>query len=130
LPDFAVTSWSFPNDRELFDFYWQAPAYASSKRYIGPPARLQQVARAWAFSLADRCPDEPVATYVRSLASPGEPILAPVLLHRVSLNGRPVWVLVAAWEYAIDDPHLGLGHIQIHLLDPSSGAIVGGQTCA
>ena len=130
LPDFAVTAFDFPNTREVIDFYWEAPAAEAAQAIVGAPNQLRQLSRDWASRLSASCPNEPVAAHLRDLATSTDPIVAPVLLHRASINGHVVWVVVAVWEYAAAGPGLALGHIRVHVLSPSSSAPVASESCA
>jgi len=130
LPAFAVTAFDFPNTREVIDFYWQAPAVEAAHAIVGTPNQLRQLSRVWASHLSASCPNEPIASHLRDLATSTDPIVAPVLLHRVFINGHAVWVVVAVWEFAAAGPELALGHIRVHVLSPISSAPIASESCA
>ena len=101
-PLFAVTSWSFPSASLAAQFYWSQEVRFEVRSLTGSQDRLRRLGRRWAALLADACPSPLVGKRVRSLVRSSDAFEVPVVLHRVMVAGRPMWILLSASAYATD----------------------------
>lgn len=126
--------WSFPNTQEVIDFYRDCPAHKCSAKIRNTPAQLRRVGRSFADELAGRCTDSAVAGKIRKAGGVNEVIAIPALLHRVSIQGRPAWVLVLNWELTPAADHdaqgsMSCGHVEVVVYDAASGEVLESRMC-
>jgi hypothetical protein len=122
-PLFAETSWSFPSHSAVGAFYWRSDARYRVLSLRGSPARLRLLGQRWAVRLSAACPSPQVAKRVRELVQNGDDIFVPVLLHRVFITGRPMWILLLAYAHPAYEPggEYALHVNRLYMLMPWSG---------
>lgn len=126
-PEFRITDWNFPNLEEIYAFYWSAPLHERFAAVRGTSRSLGRLSLRNARELASSCPDTAIRSVILAQASRQSTLTAPVLLHRVRLPGKDVWVLVTAWEVAAMAG--SLTHIEITVLEPGTAEVLGSVRC-
>ncbi len=125
-PIFAVTSWAFPNYSCALEFYRESEArFVRVPPHISP-AGLLQLARRSASQLAAACTSPRVGIAVRRLVQLPDVIRVPLVLHRVNIDRRPIWVLIMGTTNSAHSAFVGgsLYDAECYLLLPWSGEVL------
>ena len=125
-PLFAVTAWFFPSYSLAVQFYrGSGESFPRMPPHVSPD-RLRQAGRRSASVLADACTSPRVGISVRRLVERPDRIRVPLILHRVYIDRKPIWILIIRAFDPTDppDPALFQGWLystEVHLLAPWSG---------
>jgi len=97
--------------------------------YEAPASSLRILARSSVADLSAACEDKGVRLALLKTTSEKEQIVLPVLVHRVQLEGKNVWVIASVWEIA--DPTLPMNccHVIIEILEPITGKVLSYDRC-